>query len=73
MGEEKPEELSGLEHVEVTFINKFDEISERSALNWGQRPEEGREPNQAYIPLKAEIYKTDFFSTSRSALYSIYR
>jgi hypothetical protein len=55
------DELSGLDHVNVTFINRSGEISKRSALNWGQRPEEGREPNQAYIPLKAEVYKTDFF------------
>jgi len=59
--DEAPDELSGFDHVKVTFINRYGEISQRSALNWGQRPEEGREPNQAYIPLKAEVYNSDFF------------
>lgn len=27
----------------------------------GQRPVEGREPNQAYIKLPSSVYKTDFF------------
>ncbi len=58
-------EISGLEYVRVSLINKFGGISERSGLNWGQRPEEHREPNQAYIPLKADVYKTDFFPPAR--------
>lgn len=53
--------VGDIDHVKVTFINRSGEISARSGLNWGQRPEEGREPNQAYIPLKAEIYNSDYF------------
>ena len=34
-------------------------IHEASGLNWGQR--DGREPNQAYLPIPASIYKSDFF------------
>ncbi len=34
-------------------------VPDRSGLNWGQR--EGREPNQAYIPIPSTIYRTDFF------------
>jgi hypothetical protein len=30
-----------------------------AGLNWGQRP--GREPNQAYIQLPPEVYRSDFF------------
>ena len=37
------------------------EVPERSGLNWGQRPEQGRNPNQAYIQLGAEIGRGDFF------------
>jgi hypothetical protein len=37
------------------------ELPQRSGLNWGQRPEEHREPNQAYIRLTAPIYRSDFF------------
>lgn len=33
----------------------------RSGLNWGQRPEYGREPNQAYIPVPAQIARSGFF------------
>lgn len=32
-------------------------IHERSGLNWGQR--EGREPNQAYIPVPIAVHKSD--------------
>jgi HKD family nuclease len=51
--------ISGLEHINVSFINKYGKISTQSSLNWGHRS--NREPNQAYIPLKAEICKTSFF------------
>ena len=48
-----------LEKVTVSFINRSKKISARSGLNWGQRNQ--RERNQAYIPLKADLSKTDFF------------
>ena len=35
------------------------EIHSRSGLNWGQR--DGREPNQAYIPIPSQIAKSNFF------------
>ncbi|KAA3650162.1 MAG: NgoFVII family restriction endonuclease [Proteobacteria bacterium] len=49
----------GLEKVTISFINKYGVISKRSALNWGKR--KGREPNQGYIPLRSNVYKTNFF------------
>lgn len=49
----------GLDHINISLINRFGEISKKSGLNWGQRP--NREPNQAYIPLKSDVYKTNFF------------
>lgn len=36
-------------------------VPERSGLNWGQRPDRNREPNEAYIQLRPEVYKSDFF------------
>lgn len=36
-------------------------IHARSGLNWGQRPELGREPNQAYVPVPALVRETNFF------------
>ncbi len=50
---------TGLEHELISLINRSGEISQRSGLNWGQR--DNREPNQAYIPLKVNVYSTDFF------------
>ena len=55
------EGFSDMPFVSVSFITNKGNIGERSGLNWGQRPEVRRDPNQAYIPLKAEIYRTDFF------------
>ncbi|MGA1826639.1 restriction endonuclease PLD domain-containing protein, partial [Microbacterium sp.] len=37
------------------------QVHRRSGLNWGQRPELNREPNQAYIPIPAEVRRTGFF------------
>lgn len=67
---ENPDELppaisaaADLEHVSVSLLDfrtgTF--VPRRSGLNWGQRPEEGREPNQAYIHLPASIFRTSFF------------
>lgn len=41
------------------FIEDENRIHERAGLNWGQRA--GREPNQAYIPVPAEVQRLDFF------------
>lgn len=55
--------LAGLESVRVSLLDfrNGTTLPPRSGLNWGQRPEEHREPNQAYIHLPASIYKTSFF------------
>lgn len=49
----------GLEKMTVSLLQSNGEIHTASGLNWGQR--EGREPNQAYIPLKADVWRSDFF------------
>jgi hypothetical protein len=51
----------GLPSVTVSLLDRNGRLPQRSGLNWGQRPEEHREPNQAYIRLISEIYRTDFF------------
>lgn len=43
----------------VPLLNSKGEVGNASGLNWGQR--KGREPNQAYISLRPEVYKSDFF------------
>lgn len=48
------------EKVTVSLISQqLRDVAPRSGLNWGQR--EGRNPNQAYIQLPSEVYKSDFF------------
>lgn len=37
------------------------EVPERSGLNWGQRPEYNRDPNQAYLSVPAEVQRSGFF------------
>jgi len=54
-------DYSGLEHVTVSLLANDGSLPQRSGFNWGQRPELGREPNQAYIKLPASIYNTNFF------------
>lgn len=56
-----PEDIVGLPKVEVSLLARDGSLPQRSGLNWGQRPEQHREPNQAYIRLPASIYHTDFF------------
>lgn len=51
--------IEGLPHRRTTLLTRSGGIHRAGGLNWGQRP--GREPNQAYIALRAAIYKTDFF------------
>lgn len=51
----------GLPSVTVSLLDKNGNLPQHSGLNWGQRPEERREPNQAYIRLTSDIYHTNFF------------
>ena len=54
-------EIQGLEAVRVSLLDNKGNLPKRSGLNWGHRPEEGREPNQAYIRLTASIYRSSYF------------
>jgi len=55
-------DLHDLPAVKISLLDRQGgSLPQRSGLNWGQRPEVGREPNQAYIKLPSSIYKTDFF------------
>lgn len=53
------EEKRNLEHVKVSFLARDGSLPAISGLNWGQR--DGRERNQAYIPLKSDVYTSNFF------------
>ncbi len=49
------------ESVKISFLADDGSLPERSGLNWGQRPELNRNPNQAYIRLVSKIYSSNFF------------
>ena len=52
--------LEGLPKTTLTLLDsRTGETPLRSGINWGQRP--GREPNQAYINISADIGRSDFF------------
>jgi len=54
-----PPEVSGLERVKVSLLARDGEVPSTSGLNWGQRT--GRDPNQAYLSLKSDVYNAGFF------------
>ena len=54
-------QFNGLETVAVSFIDRSGNVSARSSLKWGQRPEYNRDPNQAYIPVRGAIRNSSFF------------
>ncbi len=53
----------GVKEVRLPLIivrgKRKGEVHVHSGINWGQR--EGREPNQAYIPVPSDIRNSDFF------------
>jgi hypothetical protein len=52
---------TGLQSVRISLLDRYGNLPDRSGLNWGQRPEYHREPNQAYIKVPAEIGRSRFF------------
>jgi hypothetical protein len=50
---------SGVQRVTLSLLARGGNTGTRSGLNWGQR--DGREPNQAYIPLPIEVVRMNFF------------
>lgn len=60
--------LDTLESITVPLLKKDGTIQKVGGLNWGQRP--GREPNQAYIQLRPDVYRSNFFP-SRSTHFTV--
>lgn len=54
---------AGVQNVTLSLLARGGETGRRSGLNWGQR--DGREPNQAYIPLPASVARSSFFPLGR--------
>ena len=55
------DDLARLPHVRISLLDNQGSLPQRSGLNWGQRPEVGREPNQAYLRVPLPIASTPFF------------
>jgi hypothetical protein len=49
--------------VTLSLLTREGDVGAKSGLNWGQR--DGREPNQAYIPLPADIARSGFFPLNK--------
>lgn len=56
----KPRSRESGDCITVSLLSR-NRVPQRSGLNWGQRPEYGRNPNQAYIQLGAAIARSGFF------------
>lgn len=56
--------IEGVDYVRLSLVTDKKgplRVPDRSGLNWGQRPELGREPNQAYLHIPAPIQRLGFF------------
>lgn len=54
-------EFCGLQTASISLIDRNGQVPARSGLNWGQRPELSREPNQAYLSVRGDLRMSDFF------------
>ena len=59
-----PDYIIGLPKITISLLANNGTLPQRSGLNWGQRPDQKREPNQAYIRLPSSVYHTRFFPES---------
>lgn len=58
-----------LESVSLSLLARGGETGKHSGLNWGQR--NGRDPNQAYIPLPAQIARSGFFPSENDRHFMV--
>lgn len=57
------EDLAGLTYVKVSLLDRNGNIQKTAGLNWGFRQDNvsNRNKNEAYIQLRPEVYKSDYF------------
>lgn len=55
----QPDTFNNDDTITLSLLAKTGDVGNRSGLNWGQR--EGRNPNQAYIPLPSKFAQSGFF------------
>ena len=46
--------------VRISFLDRRGNLPPRSGLNWGQRPDQNREPNQAYLSIKKDARREGY-------------
>ena len=46
--------------VRISLLSKDGNLPPRSGLNWGQRPEQNRDPNQAYLSIRSDARNEGF-------------
>lgn len=54
-------QFMNMETTSVSLIDKNGTVPQRSGLNWGQRPELRRNPDQAYLSLSSVQCRSSFF------------
>jgi hypothetical protein len=54
-------EFFGMQTASISLLDRNGHVPARSGLNWGQRPELSREPNQAYLSVRGTLRTADFF------------
>ena len=47
--------------MSYSLLDRSGKVPARSGLNWGQRPELHREPDQAYLPVRGALMSCGFF------------
>ena len=62
---------SDKECVKCSFLDRHGDLPQRSGLNWGQRPEQHRNPNQAYIRVPSHVASGNFFP-ERGAYFTLH-
>lgn len=67
--EQSAQKFVGLPHIKLSLLTESGEIHDRSGLNWGQRSR--RNPNQAYIPVPAEIAGSGFFPREKGTHFTV--
>ena len=53
--------LQGRPHVRISLLDNQGRLPKRSGLNWGQRPEYNRNPDEAYIRVPKRVEDSHFF------------
>ncbi len=63
LGSLAPGDIEWIEYnrsVRISLLSRNSELPTRSGLNWGQRPEYNRDPDQAYLSIRSDARREGF-------------